>query len=73
MAILKIKDADGNVQEILAIKGENGKDGADGKDYVLTDADKEEIATKVSERLSAETWTFTLEDGSTVNKTVVLR
>lgn len=73
MAILKIRDADGNVQEILAIKGENGKDGADGKDYVLTDADKEEIATKVSERLSAETWTFTLEDGSTVNKTVVLR
>lgn len=73
MALLKIRDADGNVQEILAIKGENGKDGADGKDYVLTDADKEEIATKVSERLSAETWTFTLEDGSTVNKTVVLR
>ena len=35
MAILKIKDAEGNVQEILAIKGEN---------YVLTDADKMEIA-----------------------------
>ena len=38
MAILKIRDADGNVQEILAIKGE------DGKDYVLTEADKQEIA-----------------------------
>ena len=69
MAILKIKDAEGNVQEILAIKGEDGKDGSD---YVLTDADKQEIATKVIEKQSTENWTFTLEDGSTVNKTVVL-
>lgn len=48
MAILKIKDANGNVQEILAIKGENGKDGKDGKDYVLTDADKQEIANQIA-------------------------
>jgi hypothetical protein len=41
MAILKIRDAKGNVQEVLAIKGE------DGKDYVLTDADKQEIAEMV--------------------------
>lgn len=40
--ILKIKDADGNVQEILAIRGE------DGKDYVLTEADKREIAEIVA-------------------------
>lgn len=72
MAILKIRDAEGNIQEILAIKGENGKDGADGKDYVLTEEDIEEIARRLGEQLSAETWTFTLEDGSTVNKTVVL-
>lgn len=39
MAILKIKDAQGNVQEILAIKG---------SDYVLTDADKQEIANIVA-------------------------
>jgi hypothetical protein len=37
--ILKIRDASGNVKEILAIKGE---------DYVLTDADKQEIASLVS-------------------------
>lgn len=43
MAILKIRDADGNVQEILAIKGE---------DYVLTEEDKEEIADLVIEKLS---------------------
>ena len=35
MAILKIKDAGGNIHEILAIKGEG---------YVLTEADKIEIA-----------------------------
>jgi hypothetical protein len=40
MAILKIRDADGNVHEILAIKGE---------DYVLTDADKQEIAEIAAE------------------------
>jgi hypothetical protein len=79
MAILKIRDADGNVQEIQVIKGKDGKDGANGKDYVLTDADKQEIANLVElkdyytkEELTTETWTFTLEDGSTVNKTVVL-
>jgi hypothetical protein len=37
--ILKIKDAEGNVQEITAIKGE---------DYVLTEADKQEIAGMIS-------------------------
>ena len=42
MAILKIRDANGNVQEIVAIRGE------DGKDYVLTEADKREIAEMVA-------------------------
>lgn len=42
MAILKIRDAEGNVQEILAIKGDS---------YVLTDADKQEIAEMVKELL----------------------
>ncbi len=57
--ILRIRDSNGNVQEILAIRGEdgkdgkdgaagaNGRDGVDGKDYVLTEADKQEIATMV--------------------------
>lgn len=36
--ILRIKDSDGNVQDILVIKGR------DGKDYELTEADKREIA-----------------------------
>lgn len=45
MAILKIRDAEGNVQEIPVLKGN------DGKDYILTDADKQEIAAKVKELL----------------------
>lgn len=36
--ILRIKDAEGNVQEVLALKGD---------DYVLTEADKQEIAALV--------------------------
>lgn len=77
--ILRIRDADGNIQEVLAIKGADGKNGTDGKDgidgknYVLTEADKQEIATMTLGMLSNETWTFTLEDGSTVTKTVVLK
>lgn len=70
MSILKIRDSNGNVQEILAIKGEKGEK---GQDYVLTDADKQEIAEKVVENLSTENWKFTLENGSTVTKTVVLK
>ena len=43
--ILRIRDADGNVQEILAIRGK------DGESYVLTEADKQEIAEMVMEML----------------------
>lgn len=66
--ILKIKDASGNVQEVIALRGKTGQagitphigtngnwwigetdtgvkaQGAPGADYVLTDADKTEIA-----------------------------
>lgn len=41
MSILKIRDENGNIIEIPALKGEPG---ADGKDYILTDVDKQEIA-----------------------------
>lgn len=43
MAILKIRDAEGNVQEIATLKGDAGKD------YVLTEADKQEIAEMAAE------------------------
>ena len=35
------------VESIGTLKGDPGKDGKDGKDYVLTDADKTEIANEV--------------------------
>jgi hypothetical protein len=46
MALLKIRDANGNVQEIVAIRGN------DGKDYILTDDDKREIAEMVTALMS---------------------
>lgn len=53
-SILRVKDKDGNVIDIPAIKGEKGKDGVNGKDgenYILTDADKAEIVSKVLDEL----------------------
>jgi hypothetical protein len=51
MSVLKFKDPITNewreISTIIGPQGEPGpagKDGADGKDYVLTDADKSEIA-----------------------------
>ena len=46
MSILKIRDENGNVQEIIAIKGDNGYTPVKGKDY-WTNADKEEIVNSV--------------------------
>lgn len=62
--IIRVRDENGNVVDVPALKG---------ADYVLTNADKQEIATMVVDKLSSETWTFKLEDGSTVQKTVVLK
>ena len=45
MAVLKIRDAEGNVREILAIRGEN---------YLLTEEDKQEIAAMAAEMIKTE-------------------
>lgn len=47
MAILKIRDANGNVQEILVIKGDKGDS------YILTEADKTEIANIVASLMAS--------------------
>lgn len=50
IGVLRIKDANGVWQDVPAIRGEPGpagKDGENGKDYVLTEADKQEIASMV--------------------------
>lgn len=62
--ILRVRDADGNMVEIPAIKGDY---------YVLTASDKQEIANIVYGQMRTETWTFTLESGSTVTKQVVVK
>ena len=62
--VLRVKDAAGNTIEIPALKGDA---------YVLTTDDKQEIAEIMIGRMKTETWTFTLENGSTVTKTVVLK
>ena len=40
--------------------------------YTLTEEDMAEIAEKVKNSLGKENWTFTLEDGSTVTKAVIV-
>lgn len=52
-------------------KGEDGYTPVKGTDY-YTEADKTEMVQAVKEGLTRETWTFTLEDGSTVSKAVLL-
>ncbi len=64
MSILKIRDEKGEIREILAIRGK------DGEKYRLTVTDKEEIFLTLKNSLQSESWTFTLEDGSTVTKAV---
>lgn len=53
---MQIRNANGEVQEIVVIRGSDGKDGIDGKngsDYVLTDADKQEIAEMAAQLVTA--------------------
>ena len=51
-------------------KGDKGDKGDTGPAYILNDTDKANIAVAVKNSLAKETWTFTLEDGSTVTKAV---
>jgi hypothetical protein len=50
--------------------GPEGPQGPQGPAYTLNDDDKNAIAAAVKASLPTETWTFTLEDGSTVTKAV---
>ena len=57
---------------VLAAKGGKGDKGDKGDTYTLTSSDKSNIAASVKASLTTETWTFTLADGSTVTKKVLL-
>lgn len=62
---------DGSVWNLLVKKGEDGYTPVKGTDY-YTEEDKTELVNLVKASLTSETWTFTLEDGSTVSKVVLL-
>ena len=63
--ILRVRDAEGNVQEILAIKGEKGEK---GDPYILTETDKAEIVNAVlSSMPSVEDIIAKLPDGDEVD------
>ena len=55
-------------------KGQDGKDGntpQKGVDY-YTESDKQELIAELQDQQTFETWAFTLEDGTTVEKKVVI-
>lgn len=65
---LSITDAEGiKTADLL-----HGKTPVKGTDY-FTEADKQELVAAVKNSLTAETWTFELENGTTVEKVVLLK
>lgn len=68
--ILSVYDENGNRIEIPAIKGDSGEK---GDSYILSATDLQEIAEIANGLMKTETWTFTLESGSTVTKQVVVK
>lgn len=52
MAILRVKDDEGNIYNITAIKGDKGDKPVKGEDY-FTESDKAELVTDVLEALPA--------------------
>lgn len=69
MSILKIRDENGNEQEILVIKGKNGKD---GDNYILTEADKQEIAELVYDMVRTNAASLINEDGGGDKEAVII-
>lgn len=49
--VITVTFTDGTATEFQVLNGSNGKDGVDGKDYVLTEVDKDEIAELAKNKL----------------------
>lgn len=81
-SILRVRKPNGEVIEVLAIKGENGKDGRDGitpkkgvdyfdgKDYEITEADYQAIANIVAGMIPELDSQVVLADGSINRETL---
>ena len=57
-----------DVEDLQLLKGDTPVKGVD----YFTEADKQEFINRVKESLNTETWSFTLEDGSVIEKKVLL-
>lgn len=64
MAILRVKDDNGNVFDIPTIRGKDGITPVKGKEY-YTEDDKVEMCNEVFAMLPALEMVATLDDGST--------
>ena len=76
-AVVDVKTHGPKAVEVLipggfSISCKDGYTPIKGLDY-FTEADKLEFLASVMDSLAAETWVFTLEDGSTVEKQVLVR
>ena len=60
-----------SVPALTGKQGEPGRTPEKGTDY-WTEADKQEVVDSTIDSLPTETWTFTLESGSTIQKKVVV-
>ena len=55
----------GNIKGPKGDPGERGERGTQGDSYILTDADRADIASQARASLTSRTLIFTYEDGST--------
>lgn len=70
MSILKIRDNDGNIIEVPALKGNKGDKGDKGDGYILTDMDKSEIAGLI-DAVSQDEFETTIGNINSILATVV--
>jgi hypothetical protein len=71
MSILYVRNATGNLVPVRTVQGATGPGGEDGKDYVLTDDDKAEIAQLAGAETVPDYWKAALDTGvQTINSAV---
>lgn len=76
--VITVTLSNGAAYTFIVRNGSKGSDGAagytpvKGVDY-FTDSDKNEMIANVKDELTSEDWTFTMEDGTVVTKSVFLK
>lgn len=73
MSVLKIRDENGVFRSVTTIRGEKGDKGDTGGQGPQGEKGKDgATAAEVIAAMQSETWVFTLEDGSVIEKKVLL-